>query len=265
MVIMQKTVIIVPCYNEAERLNPELFIKSTLENKNLSFIFVNDGSTDNTIEKITRLRDSNPQQIQYIDLDKNVGKAEAVRQGFLRALKTDVVNIGYWDADLATPLDAIINFCNILDNSKVAGILGSRVKLLGHEIKRGAIRHYAGRIFATFVSLILKLSIYDTQCGAKIFKKNECLDSAFKIPFKVNWTFDVELLARFILINKIKGAVPITEMLIEYPLEKWTDVRGSKVEFRDFLIAVKEVILITFLLYISPCRKRYLNALLGVY
>lgn len=260
---MRKTAIIVPCYNEAERLDPTAFLTTAAEDPGLHFIFVDDGSTDGTAELLLSLESANPDRISFVGLEKNRGKAEAVRQGFLEALETDFINIGYWDADLATPLHVINKFCRILDGSDTIIVIGSRVRLLGRKIERLTARHYLGRIFATFSSLILKIHVYDTQCGAKIFKRTTTLKLAFKEPFRVKWIFDVELLARLLLIERAKGSANAGESWVEYPLEEWTDVKGSKVGYTDFISAAMELFKIFALLYIPGLKQRYAASLTG--
>jgi len=217
---MRKTAIIVPCYNEAARLDDAAFLEASARSKAINFIFVNDGSTDKTLEKLELLKAADPAHIEVIGLERNSGKAEAVRRGFLHALDAEFVNIGYWDADLATPLKTVFKFCEILDTTELRLIMGSRVRLLGRSINRKFFRHYLGRLFATFASLVLRIPVYDTQCGAKIFKKSDALYSAFALPFKVRWTFDVELLARLLTIERKAGDAHPEELWLEYPLEE---------------------------------------------
>ena len=238
---MQKTAIIVPCYNESKRLNTEAFIRYAEKNNWVYFIFVNDGSTDDTLEIINYICQCNSKQMLCVDLKTNAGKAEAVRQGFLKAIGTEFYNIGYWDADLATPLDAIDKLCILLEHKSAIAVIGSRVKLLGYRIDRKPLRHYLGRIFATCTSLVLGLPVYDTQCGAKIFKNNSDLKKVFSTPFIVNWTFDVEILARIGAILQNKGVGSLETCALEYPLEEWTHIPGSKVKPSDFLLGVKEL------------------------
>ena len=238
---MQKTAIIVPCYNESKRLNVEEFIGYARKNKGVYFIFVNDGSADDTLEIIYYMCGSNTEQMLCVDQKINVGKAEAVRQGFLKAIDLDFRNIGYWDADLATPLNVIGKLCALLEEKKIIAAFGARIKLLGYRIERKTLRHYLGRVFATFASLVLGLPIYDTQCGAKIFKNNSDLEKVFFAPFIVKWTFDVEILARFGVILKSKGVGSLEKYAIEYPLKEWTHMDGSKVKAIDFFIGATEL------------------------
>ncbi len=257
---MRKTGIVVPCYNEAKRINPDLFLVALEMEPNLSFLFVDDGSTDDTFSILEAIREKNPAQVDILQLEYNRGKAEAVRLGMLKAIDGLFDNVGYWDADLATPLEVISDYCNLLDSSDVTVVLGSRVRLLGRSIQRNPLRHYVGRIFATCASLLIDIVVYDTQCGAKIFKNVEPLRKVFWKPFKVNWTFDVELLARF---SVITGYTPsqVCSNWYEYPLNEWTDVKGSKVKFKDYIIAVLEFCVL-FVCLRTPDRKRYKSYLL---
>jgi glycosyltransferase involved in cell wall biosynthesis len=259
---MQKTAIIVPCYNEAQRLNTQAFIQAASGDRNLFFIFVNDGSTDRTLETIKSLHDANPSQISYVDLQKNSGKAEAVRRGFLAAFKSDFTNIGYWDADLATPLGSIRTFCGILDTSKVSMVIGSRVRLLGRRIERRTLRHYLGRLFATAASLILRVPVYDTQCGAKIFKNSDNLKKVFRNSFHVSWIFDVEIFARFLIIERQRYRDRAGAGWVEYPLERWRDIKGSKIGWRSFFISGIDLLKLTAFLYLPLLKERYAASLL---
>jgi dolichyl-phosphate beta-glucosyltransferase len=258
---LNKTAIIVPCFNEAERLNSQAFNHAASEDRNLFFIFVNDGSSDRTLEMIKCLHDTNPAQISYVDLPTNSGKAEAVRRGFLAAFKSDFTNIGYWDADLATPLSSIRTFCDMLDTSDVSMVIGSRVKLLGRQIERKALRHYFGRFFATAASLILRLAVYDTQCGAKIFRNSDDLKRVFRDPFQVSWIFDVELLARFLIIERQTNN-PAGAHWVEYPLEQWRDVKYSKISWGSYFMGGFDLLKLTALLYVPLLKDRYASSLL---
>lgn len=259
MGIMQKTAIIVPCYNESKRLKINEFKKYLCEETSVSFIFINDGSKDNTLELINKLCSISPRQAICKSLEKNRGKAEAVRQGFLMAFDLGFQNIGYWDADLSTPLRLINGLCELLEEDKISIAMGSRVRLLGYRINRSTVRHYLGRIFATFTSLILGLHTYDTQCGAKIFRNNNELKTVFARPFLVNWIFDVEILARFKVIRKLHNLNLLQNTALEYPLDEWTDIGGSKVKFIDFFKAIKELTIIFLVLNFPIIKKKYME------
>jgi hypothetical protein len=138
--------------------------------------------------------------------------------------------LGYWDADLSTPLDALPLFLEAFEeNPGCRLVMGSRVKLLGRNIVRKPFRHYAGRVMATVASLALGLAVYDTQCGAKLFRVGPSLEEVFGRPFSDPWLFDVELLAR---LQALWG--PEAEnRIIELPLPSWEHVGGSKVRMWD--------------------------------
>jgi hypothetical protein len=195
--------------------------------------------------------------MDILDLPRNSGKAEAVRCGLLRALQAPgVLYAGFWDADLATPLNAVDDLLGILaDNPHIEMVFGSRVKLLGRNIERRALRHYLGRVFATCASLVLMLPIYDTQCGAKLFRVNPDLTMVLQEPFCSRWIFDVEIIARFLRLYADEGAQRnLRDAIYEFPLQCWTDVPGSKVRSKDFFWAIRDLTVI---------RQRYLRGLRG--
>lgn len=234
--------IVVPCYNEEKRLDRARFREFTSSPHSIAFLLVNDGSTDRTLQLLESLKISDPTKFSVLNLHKNCGKAEAVRQGFLSAIESQPDYVGFWDADLATPLDAIDDFVDLAEcRPQLELVLGSRVKLLGRRIERRRNRHYLGRLFATAVSLVLALEVYDTQCGAKLFRVTPSLQSFFEQPFYSRWIFDVEILAR--LIQERRGQpLPQPEQIIyELPLKVWRDIPGSKLKSRDFVRAAWEL------------------------
>jgi hypothetical protein len=169
----------------------------------------------------------------------------------LAALERHPTYAGYWDADLATPLGAIPCFVELLDERPdLEMVFGSRVKLLGRVIERSALRHYPGRVLATLSSLALGLAVYDTQCGAKLFRASPEIGALFAEPFTANWMFDVELLARLIRARRGTDRAQPEQVIHEFALQEWRDVAGSKVRPWDFFRAIVEI---------ARIRRRYLS------
>lgn len=224
---MSSICIIIPCYNEANRL-PVLEFEKFISENNIHFCFVNDGSRDATIEVLNTLRNRFVDKITIIDLAQNKGKANAVRQGVL-TMKNRYDYVGYFDADLATPLNEVYNLLTEFErNATLKLVFGSRILTLNSTIQRKAYRHYFGRIIATCISLILQLPIYDTQCGAKLFR-NEVIATCFEQDFVSRWLFDVEIFKRL----KAEYQSETKNMIKELPLQKWTDVDESKITLWD--------------------------------
>jgi dolichyl-phosphate beta-glucosyltransferase len=235
MTLAAKTYLVVPCFNEASRLRTDLFEGFASEHPDVRFVFVDDGSTDATLDVLRELETRCASCI-VLSLPQNMGKAEAVRAGMNRAFGEGAVYAGYWDADLATPLDELPGFVDELDTHPALEILlGSRVKLLGRDIDRSPGRHYFGRLSATAISLVLRLPVYDTQCGAKLFRAVPECKALFESPFQSRWIFDVEILARMLAARRQGTASSPEGALCEVPLRTWRDVAGSKVKPIDFL------------------------------
>jgi dolichyl-phosphate beta-glucosyltransferase len=192
-----------------------------------SLLFVDDGSTDATAERLAAIAARRPDRVAVLSLRPNGGKAEAVRRGMRDALGRGARLVGYLDADLSTPPRELIRMHQTLARAGVAVVLGARVALLGTDIERSVVRHYLGRVFASAASMILKVRVYDTQCGAKLFRASPALEAALATPFMSRWAFDVELLGRLLTGGPDVPPLPLSAIL-EMPLETWHDVKGSK-------------------------------------
>lgn len=217
--------IVVPCYNEAERLDGVNFIRALREDERLHFVFVNDGSTDATQNILEQIQACCPARIELLKLEKNSGKAEAVRQGLLFAAERKVDLVGYWDADLATPLSAIKDFTEIAFRySEVDVVYGSRIQLLGHRISRTLARRAVSRTCSLLARMAVRLPVRDTQCGAKLLRNTPALRSCLEKEFTAGWLFDVELFSR--LSTRISNR---HKAFYEFPLAEWTEIAGSKV------------------------------------
>jgi glycosyltransferase involved in cell wall biosynthesis len=243
-----KAVIVVPCFNEERRLDSKGFVAFAAEEVEL--LFVDDGSTDGTRAALDALcleLHGRGVQAQVLAFDRNGGKAEAVRRGMLRALDSGASIVGYFDADLATPPAEVGRLIATLTDRSADAVLASRVLLLGTRIRRRPARHYLGRIFATAASLLLRMPVYDTQCGAKVFRRSPALDAALGQPFSARWAFDVELIGR---LHSGTGAVPglAISRFVEMPLREWRDVSGSTLRARMFPLLGLELLRIALAL-----------------
>ena len=252
---MARAVIVVTCFNEAARLDARRFLSFVAQDRSTNFLFVNDGSQDCTLELLEGLHHANPYRFSFLHLARNRGKAEAIRQGILLALESTPAYVGYWDADLATPLDEIPEFFRVLDGrAEIQLVMGTRLPLLGRKIQRRPLRRILGRLFARTASLALGVPVYDSQCGAKLFRASDDLRYVFQRPLISRWIIDVEILARLKCLRRSNGDESFSRCLYELPLGRWRDVAGSKLRASDFFVAIVELAEI-YWTYLIPGRK----------
>ena len=228
---MPSFAIIVPCYNEAKRLQQKAFVEFSKMHEDVHIYFVNDGSIDETQNILTGLQ---KQSVYFftITLQQNKGKGEAIREGMLQ-LHNNYNYIGYLDADLSTSLDEFYSLYQKMLSKNVSVAFGSRIKKADTVIERSYVRHILGRTIATIIDKKFKLGCYDTQCGAKIFS-SQILNDVIKRPFYTRWFFDVELFIRLKKNNSRLNA-------LEIPLSVWRNVKGSKLNALSFATVIKEL------------------------
>jgi len=236
---LPKTVCIIPCFNEIRRFSASHFNLFVHKYPNIAFVFVNDGSTDETEKKLLELAKQCPDNMHCVSLPCNRGKGEAVRQGMLFAIAQypSCKYLGYWDADLATPLFLIPEFLRVFSERPYCQVvIGSRIKSAGRDIQRNFFRHYLGRIVASCTQILLRPNCYDTQCGAKIFAHTNALRVILQKSFVSRWIFDIELLLR---LRNILGVAQLSDwnaVAFELPLSVWHEQGHSKIRIRDALL-----------------------------
>jgi dolichyl-phosphate beta-glucosyltransferase len=237
----QKTILVVPCFNESNRWKENYWTKIA-NHPSIEIVFVNDGSSDLTLDLIKRFSKKNG--TNYVNLPKNSGKAEATRLGLIFAISMmrkspEIANVGFIDADGSSSINEVLRIVEIFClKNEFDSLWTSRVKLSGREINRTLVRHFLGRIFALIASIGTDTMPYDTQSGFKLFKLNSKFENCVVEPFKTRWLFELEILNRWEDLNKSKLKI------WEEPLMDWKDIPGSKVTFKEILRVGKELLLL---------------------
>jgi dolichyl-phosphate beta-glucosyltransferase len=230
-------VIIVPCFNEETRINVEYFEYLIRELSKFHFflLFVNDGSSDSTGAILDELG------ANTLHLVKNVGKAEAIRNGLIasNSAHPNCEVFGYLDADAAFGASDVIELSLSMSekyqNKSPLFLSGSRISLAGSLIQRNKLRHIIGRVIVTILNLDKKIRMYDPQSGLKVFRVKNFDQLLLGKPFRTKWFVDLEILSRL-------SAHSLE--VIEQPVKQWVEVGGSKLNIQDALTIFKEIIII---------------------
>lgn len=222
--------VVIPCYNEEDRLSSKEFLNFIDSNLGYLLCFVNDGSTDKTLEVLNSLRKGRENNIMVYDCEKNGGKAEAVRQGVLHLAKQSQLDyIGYLDADLSTDFRDFDDLVKTIETSDFKIVSGSRMSRMGADITKESARKIISKTINLIIRTILGMPFNDTQCGAKIMDK-DIANLVFKDKFITRWIFDVEI---FIRMRKHYGKKKAISYICEQPLKRWIHADGSKLSMKD--------------------------------
>ena len=233
----ERILLVVPCYNDVARLSeflPELARGLTAK---FRVLVSDDGSEVKEREALQSLVDGVREKgtagctVEVVFTERNTGKGGALMRGWAKL--GDEAWVGFVDADGAVGLSEILRAEAWLgEQSGIDALFGSRVKILGRRVERSWKRHLSGRIFATLVSELGRVPVYDSQCGLKLVRAASYRRVA---PFlqTEGFAFDVELL---LLLMKLGCRV------VEFPVD-WRDVPGSKVSLlRDSWRMAGEVV-----------------------
>jgi glycosyltransferase involved in cell wall biosynthesis len=259
VMIQQRCVgVVIPCYNEGERLLSDKFLSFIDKNSGYYLCFVNDGSKDRTLEVLRELQKGREDFITVYDCEKNGGKAEAVRLGMLHmAAKEGLDYIGFLDADLSTDLAGFDDLVKTIEHSEFKIVSGSRIARMGANITKGAARKIISLTINFIIRKILSMDFKDTQCGAKIFHK-DVINIAFKKKFVTKWIFDVEIFKRMTQYYGLKKA---KKMLCEQPLKRWIHTDGSKLTMKDSIKIIGQLAQIA---WVYRSRKTHVKPLVAI-
>ncbi len=213
------TTVIVPAFNEAARLGrgfgrlePAL---DDLDVEHTEFVIVDDGSTDDTAREALAVYGDLPHHL-VVQQPSNRGKGAAVRLGVAVARGERVLAV---DADMAIDPRHYPTMLNELERADL--VAGSRAHD-GHIRYESRTRTVAGRVFNRLVRHYTGVTLVDTQCGAKAFRRGPARLLGL-LGVVDGYAYDAEffLLARQLGLTVL--AHPVT----------WEDVRGSTVHLRS--------------------------------
>ena len=211
--------IIIPAYNEAERLPTSLArIQEYLLRRNFTaveILVVDDGSFDGTADAVRRSAEAFP-VIRLLQNPGNRGKGYSVRHGMLESVHEWAL---FTDADLSAPIEELDKLFAAVNAGDVDVAIGSRGidrTLIG--VHQSAFRETAGRVFNLVMHLGTGLPFYDTQCGFKLFNRASARAVFARMQLD-RFGFDVEAL--FV-------AHRLGYRIVEVPV-RWNHVEGSKV------------------------------------
>lgn len=235
--------IVIPCYNEEQRLSSQEFKDFVNTNLGYHLCFVNDGSKDNTLQVLHNLQQGNEGRISVYNCEKNGGKAEAVRLGMIHLAKEKQFDyVGFLDADLSTNFEDFDALVDTIKNSNYKIVSGSRISRMGADIEKESARAIISKTINFIIRKTLGMDFKDTQCGAKIMTK-DVVDDTFQNKFLTKWLFDVEI---FMRMKKIYGLKKSKTIICEKPLNKWTHMDGSKLSYKDSIKIIGQIAQIAF-------------------
>lgn len=219
--------IIIPAYNEEKRIGKILenygkFFEEKKKIKEISDfeILVIINNTKDKTEEVVRKFSKKYKEIRYLNFRQG-GKGFAIIKGFEDALKRKNKLIGFVDADMSTPPEAYYELIKNIKNYE--GIIADRWdKKSIITPKQSLFRRFISRIYNIIVRILFFLPFRDTQCGAKIFKR-EVLEENYKKLVTTNWAFDIALL--YCLRKESNAQIKSIPTI-------WHDDTGSKVNLK---------------------------------
>ncbi|MEO0581448.1 MAG: dolichyl-phosphate beta-glucosyltransferase [Bacteroidota bacterium] len=213
--------VVIPAYNESDRIVDTLHALATyFAGKSVEILVVDDGSKDDTKEKVKALQLPTVTVLSY---GTNRGKGYAVKYGVAASKGRYILMT---DADLSTPIECLADMQPHMKEYPV--VIGSRA-LAQSQVTKNWFRGMLGTFGNSLIQLILP-GIQDTQCGFKLFEGNTAR-SLFAMQQITGFGFDFEILylAR-------KFGYPILELPV-----KWTHHEGSKVKPWHYVQTLSEL------------------------
>lgn len=240
-----KLSIVMPGYNEGEHIYRNLLLTSKIISKissKFEIIFVNDGSTDNTLQKAYKASESDT-HIKVYDYEKNHGKGNALKAGVEEASGD---YIAFLDSDLELNPSQLLDFFNVMRKANADAVIGSKMhpnSKTDYPRRRKIIStgYYIG------LRLLFRLKVKDTQTGIKLFK-SDAIKPVMRVILVKRFAYDIEVLA--ILNNSGYKIVEAPIQLSFSRGQKW-----GRIKFKDIVETLKDTLAIFYRLYILKYYK----------
>ena len=229
--------LVVPAFNEEKRLHPTNFLRLCRENE-LDILFIDDGSTDQTVEILKSLSSTSP-NIKFLSLEYNSGKSNAIWFGFRNGAELGYRYVGFVDSDSSCCNNDIINGLGlILSDPDLSVVSGARVLLAGSNIQRSNFRKWISRIMATVLSIITKTDFYDPQSPCKWYRVDDQFKAVLGKNPQTKWFGELELVINLIRLRPLRS-FPLK--IQEFALSEWSEVANSKLTILHFPSVIKQL------------------------
>jgi len=220
--------IVIPANNEEKRIRKTLetygkfFSEKKKEIKDFEILVVINNTKDKTEDVVKEFSKKYP-EIRHLNF-KIGGKGFAIIEGFKDSLKGKSEIIGFIDADMSTPPEAFYELIKTLEkNKRIGGVIANRWdKRSRISPKQSFFRRFISRGYNLIVRTLFLFPYNDTQCGAKVFRR-EILEGNVNKIISSQWNFDVALL--FCLRKEANAKI------IDIPTI-WEDKHASKINLK---------------------------------
>ncbi|QSH40266.1 glycosyltransferase [Lentisphaerota bacterium ZTH] len=231
--VVIKTALVIPFYNTGQKIQLGTLAEMLTDEPGLTLCFVDQGSTDRSASILEDFCNRFKERTVFLKPGGQLSFARAIYFGLKKMLEDDNMGyVGYWDAEMATPLNVLFKFEKILKYTNLRMVMGSRMPRLGSQIRTGFFSHLCRRAISNMVAFSLKLPVYDSQCHAKLIDAKLCRQ-LISMPFRTNMLFDVELIKR---VNELYGRHKTRQIVSEFPLPRWQEASNPQM-LRKLLLA----------------------------
>lgn len=215
--------LVIPCYHESGRIGPFLaeLCETLAPLGGITIRVVEDGSDAAEKQRMQAIIDTqrakSPLLLEPLFLQQNLGKGGAIYTAWNDEKTADW--LAFVDADGSCSASEVARLITLAREAPAnTALFASRVKMLGKTVRRDFSRHLIGRIYATLVSELLDIPVYDSQCGLKLVPRIHFERIASKLTIH-GFAFDVELLATLLDTGCAVHEAPIS----------WHETPGGKV------------------------------------
>lgn len=236
--------VIIPAYNEAERIGKTLNILSDyLKQQSYTYeiVIVNDGASDNTSEVVNGFKKTIP-NVNFIDRKENKGKGYTVKQGLLEA--NGEIRL-FTDADNSTDISHFAKMKPLFDEGYDV-VIGSRqsrdAEGAGQDVPQPFHKRIMGMAGNILIQILAVPGIWDTQAGFKAFRA-KATEKIFNKVTIFGWGFDIEVLAIARKLGYKIGIIPL----------HWVNDPHSHVKLSGYI----EVLLQAFQIRWNLWMKKY--------